>query len=135
VCEWPSLCLLEWPLANVTLLAASRPINGLVRARNLEPMRTIGFFTDDDEHFVGRIETLTFQHKAAIVRNPSKRGKRAPDYWIYANGVQLGEARKATSDNGEECLSLKLDDPCFAKPFTCQLLNEGYSDYRLVWSR
>jgi uncharacterized protein (DUF736 family) len=98
-------------------------------------MRTIGFFTDDDEHFVGRIETLTFQHKAAILCNHSKRGKRAADYSVVANGVQLGEAWKATADNGEACLLLKLDDPSFARPFTCQLLSEGYGHYRLVWSR
>jgi uncharacterized protein (DUF736 family) len=96
-------------------------------------MLTIGTFIQDGDDFVGAITTVTFQEQAAILPNLDKRGKRSPDYRVYANGVQIGEARKATVESGPY-LSVVIDDPSFAGPVHCRLLDEGYGQYRLDWN-
>jgi uncharacterized protein (DUF736 family) len=122
--------------ANANGAASRRPFRfSIIVHREIFMLLTIGTFIKDGTDFVGHIAMLTFQEKAVILPNLSKRGKRSPDYRVYANGVQIGEARKAFEEDGTHYLSVVLDDPCLAHPISCRLLHDGCGQYRLVWSR
>jgi uncharacterized protein (DUF736 family) len=96
---------------------------------------TIGKFVKDGPDFDGRLAMLTFQENAMILPTRGRRGNSAPDYRVYANGVQIGEARRASDKRGRLCLSVLLDDPVFLQPIVCKLVEDGFLSYRLVWSR
>jgi len=96
---------------------------------------TIGTFIKEGDDFFGGIATLLFQQKAVIVACTSKRGKRAPDYRVYSNGVKIGEGRKSMSEDGRSYVSVTLDDPSFVQTVNCGLLDEGFGQYVLVWKR
>ncbi len=102
-------------------------------------MRTIGFFTRDEDGFIGRIDTLSFQHKAVILPRLGSQKKHSSDYMVYADGVELGEAWRHTNETGKVFLTLRLDDPSFCHRIDCQLVSDDkrlpFGNYRLVWSR
>jgi len=98
-------------------------------------MRTIGLFSEDGDDYVGRIEILSFQHRAAIVATHGGDDEGTPEYWVFAKAVKLGEANKSLDEHGKYCLAVMLDDPCFTQPVRCLLLDDGYGDHRLVWKR
>ena len=96
-------------------------------------MATIGTFTREGDGFVGTITTMALKAKAAF-KPAEKTADKAPDYRIYAGGVEIGAAWSATSKAGNPYLSVRLDDPSFASAIFCRLveLRDGYT---LVWSR
>lgn len=96
-------------------------------------MATIGSFTRDGDGFVGTITTMALKAKAAF-KPIGKTSENAPDYRIYAGGVEIGAAWSATSKAGNPYLSVRLDDPSFAAAIFCRLIqvNDGHA---LVWSR
>jgi uncharacterized protein (DUF736 family) len=97
-------------------------------------MTTIGTFTRDGEGFTGTIATLAIKAKAAIRPN-AKTVENAPDYRIYASGVEIGAAWSKTSEASKPYLSIKLDDPSFAEAIYCRLVGRDNGDHVLVWSR
>jgi uncharacterized protein (DUF736 family) len=97
-------------------------------------MTTIGTFTRDGEGFIGTIATLAIKAKAAIRPN-AKTVENAPDYRIYASGVEIGAAWSKTSEASKPYLSIKLDDPSFAEAIYCRLVGKDNGDHVLVWSR
>lgn len=98
-------------------------------------MSTIGHFVTTPDGYVGAIRSL----KLAL-RNVRFRAvecddtRKQPAFRIEAGGVELGAAWKRTSRDGNDYLSVKLDDPSFPAPVFARLhaAEEGFD---LVWSR
>jgi uncharacterized protein (DUF736 family) len=98
-------------------------------------MRTMGFFSKDDaDGYIGHIHTLLYQGKAAILPTGNNRRYKC-DFQVFADGVQIGEGWNVTTKKDGVHLSIVLDDPSFSHTISCQLLDERYDSYRLVWSR
>jgi uncharacterized protein (DUF736 family) len=96
-------------------------------------MATIGTFTKQDGSFVGSLTTLTVKSKVTI--SPiDKTSEKAPDFRVYGGNAEIGAAWSATSKEGKGYLSVKLDEPSFAKPILCRLV-ETDKGYALVWNR
>ena len=98
-------------------------------------MATIGTFTKSaDGTYSGAIKTLSLNVKTAQFRANEKTDEKAPDFRIFANGIEFGAAWKKTSRENRDYLSVKLDDPSLPKPIFAALVDadDGYS---LVWSR
>jgi uncharacterized protein (DUF736 family) len=97
-------------------------------------MTTIGTFTRDGDGFTGTIATMAIKAKAAIKPN-SKVVGNAPDYRVYASGVEIGAGWSKLSEANKPYLSIKLDDPSFAGSIFCRLVHKENGDHILVWSR
>jgi uncharacterized protein (DUF736 family) len=97
-------------------------------------MTTIGTFKQDGDSFNGTIATLALKAKVAI-KPIAKTVENAPDYRIYASGVEIGAAWSKTSEADKPYLSIKLDDPSFAEAIYCRLVGKQNGDHVLVWSR
>jgi uncharacterized protein (DUF736 family) len=96
-------------------------------------MATIGTFTKQDGSFAGSLTTLTV--KAKVTMSPiEKSGDKAPDFRVYAGNADIGAAWSATTKEGKAYLSVKLDDPSFAAPIFCRLV-EMEKGHALVWTR
>jgi uncharacterized protein (DUF736 family) len=96
-------------------------------------MATIGTFTKQDGSFAGSLTTLTVKAKVTI--SPiEKSGDKAPDFRVYAGNADIGAAWSATNKEGKSYLSVKLDDPSFAAPIFCRLV-EMEKGHALVWTR
>ncbi len=66
----------------------------------------------------------------------TKTVENAPDYRVYAAGVEIGAAWSKTSEaSTKPYLSIKLDDPSFAEAIYCRLIGRDSGDHVLVWSR
>ncbi|MVA82733.1 DUF736 family protein [Agrobacterium vitis] len=106
------------------------------RKRNTT-MAVIGeFTTNGNNSIIGNVRTLTVSMKARL--NPIERVSRdAPDFRITAaNGVEVGAGWKVVSNDGEEYISVKLDDPSFNAPITAALWpSEKDGEYALIWNR
>lgn len=100
-------------------------------------MAVIGeFTTNGNNSIVGFVRTLSVSFKARL--NPIERVSRdAPDFRITAsNGVEVGAAWKQISNDGEEYISAKMDDPSFNTPITAALWpGETEGNYVLIWNR
>ncbi len=100
-------------------------------------MAVIGeFTTNGNDTIQGNVRTLTVSMRARL--NPIERVSRdAPDFRITAgNGVEVGAGWKAVSNDGEEYISVKLDDPSFNAPITAALWpSEKEGEYALIWNR
>lgn len=100
-------------------------------------MAVIGnFAVNGNNSIVGTVRTLTVSFKARL--NPIERVSRdAPDFRITAgNNVEVGAAWKAVSNDGEEYISVKMDDPSFNAPITAALWPaETEGEYVLIWNR
>jgi uncharacterized protein (DUF736 family) len=97
-------------------------------------MTTIGTFNRDGDGFTGTIATLAIKAKAAIRPN-AKTVENAPDFRIYASGVEIGAAWAKTSEADKPYLSIKLDDPSFPEAIFCRLVGKSDGSHLLVWSR
>ena len=98
-------------------------------------MATIGTFTRDGNAFTGIINTLALKSKA-IFQPIDKSNENAPDFRVYAAGVEIGAAWSKTGQESERpYLSVKLDDPSFAQPIYGRLVELREGGHRLIWSR
>jgi uncharacterized protein (DUF736 family) len=97
-------------------------------------MANIGTFTQDGENFVGTIVTLALKAKATI-QPTTKPNDQAPDYRVYAGGVEIGAAWNKKSKAERSYLSVKLDDPSFPQAIFCRLIEDERGGHRLLWSR
>ncbi|WP_157016855.1 DUF736 domain-containing protein [Mesorhizobium xinjiangense] len=100
-------------------------------------MAVIGeFTTNGNNSIVGFVRTLSVSFKARL--NPIERVSRdAPDFRVTAgNNVEVGAGWKQVSNDGEEYVSVKLDDPSFNAPITAALWpSEQEGAYALIWNR
>jgi uncharacterized protein (DUF736 family) len=101
-------------------------------------MAIIGTFTRDANGFTGIIRTLTFTASVTIEPLAKKRGEKSPDYRLYCQSSGPGEIGAAwTRDSdGQEQLSVRIDDPSFPVPIDCRLIKTGAEHgYSLLWER
>ena len=99
-------------------------------------MATIGTFTAQGDGYTGSIKTLTLNVKAAVLRPNEQTDDKAPDFRIFAGQTEFGAARKKTSQQNREYLSVKLDDPSFTAPIFANLFDdEDGKSFNLIWSR
>ncbi len=96
-------------------------------------MTIIGNFTKQDGAFAGTITTLTISAKVTIQPN-EKTNDQVPDFRVFVGNADIGGAWSTTSKAGKSYLSVKLDDPSFAAPVQCRLI-ETDKGYTLVWNR
>ena len=97
-------------------------------------MTTIGTFTRDGDAYTGNITTLALKAKTTI-KPVAKVSDQAPDFRVYASGVEIGAAWSVISKANKHYLSVKLDDPSFAGPILCRLIGIEDEQSVLVWSR
>ena len=97
-------------------------------------MATIGTFTKTGESFTGAVKTLSINAKA-VIKTAEKTSDKAPDYRVFAGGVEFGAAWKKTSSEGCDYLSVKLDDPSFPAPIYATLVEGEDDTHTMIWSR
>jgi uncharacterized protein (DUF736 family) len=95
----------------------------------------IGTFRKDGSGYTGKIETLAIN--AEVTLEPVRSSnEKAPDFRVHAGPNEVGIAYAKTSEKSNAYISLKLDDPTFAKPFWCNLLlSNGIDQLPLMWDR
>lgn len=96
-------------------------------------MAIIGNFTKQDNGYQGTITTLTLKAKISITP-VEHENEKAPNFRVFAGTAEIGAAWSATSKVGNGYLSVKLDDPSFAAPIMCRLM-ETDKGHTLVWNR
>jgi uncharacterized protein (DUF736 family) len=96
-------------------------------------MAIIGNFTKQDNAYQGTIATLSVNAKATITP-VEKKGEQSPDFRVFAGKAEIGAAWSAKSKAGNAYISVKLDDPSFAAPIFCRLM-ESDKGHSLVWTR
>ena len=98
-------------------------------------MAIIGTFTGSENGYLGTIRTLTINLRASI-KPADKTSEKAPDYRVFSGDAEFGAAWRKTSAEGRDYLSLKLDEPSFAGPIFCNLIElDTDGSFNLVWSR
>ena len=96
-------------------------------------MAIIGTFTKQDNAYQGTIATLSVSAKVTITPI-EKTGEQSPDYRVFANKAEMGAAWSTKSKAGNAYISVKLDDPSFAAPIFCRLV-ESEKGHSLIWTR
>jgi uncharacterized protein (DUF736 family) len=94
----------------------------------------IGTFKTNGSAFAGTIRTLSLDRDVVFEPITGKSDK-SPDYRVTAAGHgDLGIAWKEISQAGNPYLAVRLDDPSFAAPIYCRLVETG-DHYALMWNR
>jgi uncharacterized protein (DUF736 family) len=95
----------------------------------------IGRFTPAKDGYVGRIRTLTISARVRIIACDRKTSNAAPDFRVYAGGMDVGAAWiDDAGRHGERRLSVKLDDPGWGGPRRAELIErDGAAE--LQWKR
>jgi uncharacterized protein (DUF736 family) len=97
-------------------------------------MATIGTFTREGENYTGTITTLSLKAKT-VIKPVSKVSEQAPDYRVFAAGVEIGAGWSATSKANKPYVSVKLDGPSFAGAIYCRLIGTDGENQMLIWNR
>jgi uncharacterized protein (DUF736 family) len=108
-----------------------------------ENIMIIGKFSYDaaSDSYTGDIITLTFTRAGVQLKPHEKSGEDEPNYRVVAKSVlgtvEFGAAWKRSSEkNGQEDLSVAIDDPAFPGPLNAALfLDEDGETASLVWKR
>ena len=100
-------------------------------------MAVIGTFKAEKDGYAGTIRTLTLSTKVRIVANDQKQSEAAPDFRVLAGIVEIGAAwRASSSEDNTSYLRVRLDDPSFAEPIRCALMETSDDAiFRLLWRR
>ena len=102
-------------------------------------MAVIGTFTrSKDGGWEGTIRTLSMTAKTRFVPNDNREGATAPDYRVLCGTSELGAAwaRRGSTGEHKEYLSVQLDDPSLPTPISAALFtNEDSQGANLVWNR
>jgi uncharacterized protein (DUF736 family) len=98
-------------------------------------MAIIGAFTKTKDGYSGVIEFLTCASaEVNILPAASKPNDQAPDFRVYRGVAEIGAAWAKVAKSGRRFLIVSLDDPGFAGPIQCRLV-EAQKDFTLVWTR
>jgi uncharacterized protein (DUF736 family) len=97
-------------------------------------MATIGNFTREGDGYTGTITTLALKAKT-VIKPVTKTSDQAPDFRVYAAGVEIGAGWSAMSKAHKPYLSLRLDDPSFAAPIYGRLIGADGENQVLIWNR
>jgi uncharacterized protein (DUF736 family) len=96
-------------------------------------MAIIGTFTKQDNAYQGTIATLSVSAKVTITPI-EKTGEQSPDFRVFGGKAEIGAGWSTTSKAGNAYISVKLDDPSFAAPIFCRLV-ESDKGHLLIWTR
>ena len=106
------------------------------RKKEEKDMAIIGSFKKSGGEYEGTIVTLNLRVSGVrILPDPKSSNDKAPTHRIFVGRAEIGAAWAKTSENGQDYLSLKLDDPSLNAPIFANLCDDGEDDYILVWSR
>ena len=99
-------------------------------------MATIATLTKQkDGGFLGTLNTLAL-HAAKVAFVPvEKPTEKGPVYRVLLGDSEIGAGWKRTSKAGNAYISVKLDDPSFARPIYCVLTKSDKAGYTLQWDR
>jgi len=100
----------------------------------------IGRFTESTGGtHIGHIRTMFFKSdKVVFEPTDAAKAANAPAFRVYtADEIELGAAwRKAGKETGSIYYDVKLDDPTFARPIFCRLVQaKNGNGFLLVWER
>lgn len=100
----------------------------------------IGAFNRDKDldTYKGDIVTLTWSRSSVMLVPNEKGNDKEPDYRVVwgSHSVEFGAAWKRTSKDGQEFLSVSLDDPALPEALNAALFHsEDGKGASLVWSR
>jgi uncharacterized protein (DUF736 family) len=99
-------------------------------------MTTIAKLTQQqDGRLVGSLETLVLKVAKLIFKPEQSDNDKAPVYRVFAGPCEIGAGWKRTSENGNQYVTVKLDDPSFVEPIWCALFKSEGSVYVLDWNR
>jgi uncharacterized protein (DUF736 family) len=105
-------------------------------------MNIIGNFKQDGENYTGSIQTLPFTGPVTLERVKERINDDTPDYRMFTvpgrqrGKVQVAAAWKSRSEAGNDYLNVTIDEPSFAAPIYCRLIQfQGQEDFSLIWSR
>lgn len=97
-------------------------------------MTAIATLTKTASGYTGSLHTLTLNTPISLVPTKDAKGK-APEFQVMADAsVEIGGAWKRQGKNGNEYLSVRLDDPSFPAPIYANLV-ERDSHHLLIWNR
>ena len=104
-------------------------------------MATIGYvhYNADRNEYVGTLKTMRIVGKLRFSA-VEKRTERSPDYRIFAeNGAECGAAWIRISQEGNDYVSLVIDDPSLPQPIRANLGRaDGQDDegvFAIIWNR
>lgn len=99
-------------------------------------MAIIGkFIANEGGTYIGAIRTMTIDVAAQLVPNQSEN-KDAPAFRVVSNGAELGAGWRENTSDDRPYVSLKLDDPSFAKPIHAVFFEKPEDGTGvMIWSR
>ncbi len=103
----------------------------------------IGNLTYDQkaDTYAGELATLSVGTRKLVFQPSQATGEDVPEYRVVSPGkggdVEFGAAWKKRSKEGQNYLSVRLDDPALGKPFNCAVMasKNGDNAFILVWTR
>lgn len=103
----------------------------------------IGNLTYDHEAdtYAGELTTLSVGSRKLVFEPSEATNEGAPEYRVVnprdGGDVEFGAAWKRQSKDGQEYLSVRLDDPAFPHPFNCGVVaaKDSAEQFLLIWTR
>jgi uncharacterized protein (DUF736 family) len=97
-------------------------------------MTAIATLTKTASGYTGSLHTLTLNTPISLVPTKDAKGK-APEFQVMADSsVEIGGAWRRQGKNGNDYLSVRLDDPSFPAPIYANLV-ERNEHHLLIWKR
>ena len=103
----------------------------------------IGNLTYDHETdtYTGVLATLSVGTRKLMFEPSETTAKDAPEYRVLSpsdgGDVEFGAAWKKRSKEGQDYLSVRLDDPALGQPFNCGVIaaKDSTEQFLLIWTR
>lgn len=96
----------------------------------------IGFFTQTDTGFTGKIETLAFKAQADFHRVLDRKHENAPAFEIFSGELRIGAAWERDGRNGNgKYLSVSFEDPSFSSGYYNLYKSGAARGYTLTFER
>jgi uncharacterized protein (DUF736 family) len=96
-------------------------------------MAIIGKLNKDKDAYSGSLTTLTLKAKVRL-EPQEKSNDKSPDFKVYSGAIDIGAAWVNQSKEGNDYVSIILDDPSFANSIQARLVASG-DEYLLIWKR
>ncbi|WP_028464275.1 DUF736 domain-containing protein [Nisaea denitrificans] len=103
-------------------------------------MATIGYTTKNQDHYKGRIKTVSIDTNITIMPNLEKSTDNAPDFIILSDNFPIGTANaKVGEASKREYLTLYFDSPDLPAHFFVNMIQDPKQDdpnvYVLLWDQ
>lgn len=98
--------------------------------------KKIGNLTkNDDGSFHGNIKALLFSSDIKLIPTNQTDNDKAPNYNAVAGDIDIGAGWNKISANGNEFISLSLDDPSLPNPIYAGVFESKDGGYAILWDR